>query len=349
MKVTGYRINAVHNPADFERGGRHLILHLQTDEGIVGNSFAGRIPKQYLKPMADVMRMMLDELVVGQDPMLTEAMNARVYRGSAQPGWENRAASGIEAALWDLKGKVAGLPLYKLMGGYRDRVPTYASWRVEPRDDLEDLASDAARHVENGFRAMKSHIGTLSKQRLLDHVRVMRETVGDDIDILLDVNQNWTLNQALEYGRAVERYNPYWIEDPISVEDYDGMHRLTETLDARICAGERYKDIAAFHRLLVHRSVDIAMIDQDVGLTSWLKIAHMAEAFQIPVVTHAATEILVHLIAAVPNGLTVEYYPSVTPILKEPLAIEDGMLVLPDRPGLGLDFDEDLVARYSVN
>ena len=188
---------------------------------------------------------------------------------------------------------------------------------------------------------MKFHTLTMSQDEVVEHMRVLRETAGPDVPIMVDVNQRWNVKQAISAGRALAPYDPYWIEDPVPVDDYAGMRQIREALDTRICAGEPYRSLSPFRYLLENRSVDVAMIDLDVGLTGFMKVAHMAEAFGIPVVPHLATEVLAHAVAAVPNGLTVEYYPWAEPLWREPLQLDaEGRLVLPDKPGLGLELDD---------
>jgi L-alanine-DL-glutamate epimerase-like enolase superfamily enzyme len=177
---------------------------------------------------------------------------------------------------------------------------------------------------------------------------VMREAVGEDVEIMLDVTQRWSVDQAIEYGRAVLPYRPYWLEDPLPHEDYEGLRRVREALDTPVCAGEAYRSVVPFRHMLTNRSVDIAMIDLDVGLSGFMRIAHLAEAFGLPVVTHLAPEILAHGIAATPNGLTVEYIPWATPLFREAPRLQGGQLLLSGLPGLGLELDEAGLQKYAL-
>ncbi|MBV9580666.1 MAG: mandelate racemase/muconate lactonizing enzyme family protein, partial [Chloroflexi bacterium] len=258
------------------------------------------------------------------------------------------AISAVDIALWDLKAKAAQQPLWQLLGGYRDRVPCYASWRIEPDADLDKVARSAERHVSNGFTAMKCHLGRTSLPQAIEHMRVLREAVGDQVDIMVDVNQQWTVKQAIASTRALAPYRPYWLEDATSNVDFEGLRQVSEAIDIPTCAGETYFNMASFRPLVENRSVDIVMVDQDLGLSGAFKVAHLAEIYGLEVVPHLATEILAHLIAAVPNGLTVEYYPWAMPLFKEVPPVERGELVLsPDRPGLGLELDEGALSRYA--
>ena len=348
MKITGHRTHVVKVTHDESLTGIHIVLRLHTDAGLEGIAYITR-----LHEAARAMLSIIDAYaarLVGLDPLESEALGGRlVTRGGALPGFDARAASAIDVALWDLKGKAAEQPVWKLMGGARSRVPVYASWRVEPSEDLASVARSAARHVESGFRAMKCHLGRVPLRQAVAHMRTLREAVGDDVDILVDVNQQWSVKQAIAGYHALAEYRPYWLEDATSNADFEGLHAVSAALDIPTCAGETYTRMTSFRELLEHRSVDIVMVDQDLGLTGCLKVAHMAEVFGLPVVPHLATEILAHLIAGVPNGLTVEYYPWAVPLFTEVPPVVDGALVMSDRPGLGLTLDESALAHYAYD
>jgi L-alanine-DL-glutamate epimerase-like enolase superfamily enzyme len=349
MKINGYKTHVVQVPHEGAITGSHVILELDTDEGVHGLGYVSRIRPPALKPLVSALEIYLEQ-IVGQDPLNIEAFFGRIFnRGGGLPGFTERAASLIDVALWDISGKAAGRQVYQLMGGFRDRVPCYASWRIE-HQDLESLAQSARYHVDTGFKAMKFHTGPMDERGVVEHMRVLRETVGPDIDIMVDVNQRWTMKQAIAMAQALRPYNPYWIEDPMPLDDYEGLRQVRESTDTRICAGEVYRDIPHFRHLLVNRCVDVAMIDLDLGMSGFLKVAHMAEAFATPVVPHLATEIMAQGIAGVANGLTVEYYPWAVPLWKEPLRLdEDGMLVMPSKPGFGIELDEAALAKYSIH
>ena len=181
-------------------------------------------------------------------------------------------------------------------------------------------------------------------------MRVMRDAVGDEIDLMVDINQGWNVNQAITMGREMASYNLFWLEDPTHHQDYEGLARIADALDTPIAAGEYHYGIAPFRHMLERRSVDIVMVDllRVGGLTQWMKVAHMAEAFNLPVVSHLAPEVLVHAVAAAPNGLTVEYMPWSFPLFIEVPRLEDGRLVLPPAPGLSLEFDEAALEAFAV-
>lgn len=364
MKVTGYQTQCVQLPR--EGGGpggasNFVTLRLQTSEGIEGIGYAGF----FSTVMTGTMKSALDALceqTLGCDPLMVEQITQRLLAlaGGGTPGGRvagspagivTYAVSAIDVALWDIRGKAAGMPLYKLLGGYRDRVPTYASGHLWRDYDLKMLAETAPKLVDQGYRAMKFRLGaekTVAAE--LERVRVMRESVGPDIDLMIDINQGWSVDQSIRIGRHLAEYDIYWLEDPTAHEDYAGLARIADALDTPIAAGEYQWGIVPFRHMCEQRSVDIVMSDlmRDVGITGFMKVGHMAEAFNLPIVTHLAPEILSQALAALPNGLTAEWMPWSTPLFKELPRLEDGQLVLSDRPGLGLEFDEAALARFAT-
>jgi len=184
----------------------------------------------------------------------------------------------------------------------------------------------------------------------IERVRVVREALGPDVDLMCDINQLWTVNHAIEVGRRIEPYHLCWLEDPVAHDDYAGLARVADALGTPIAAGEYHYGIVPFRHLLEARSIDIVMIDvlRVGGITQWMKVAGMAEAFNMPVVSHLVPEIHVHLIGAVPNGLTVEYMPWSLRLFEETPALVAGQLAVPTKPGLGLAFDQAALKRYQV-
>src|SRR5919198_357351 len=268
-----------------------VTLELGTDQGLIGLglTFFGAALTPALKAAVDG----LARLTVGEDPTQVEAIAAKLRRaaGSSGPGGIfTLALSAIDMACWDLKGKAVSQSVKTLLGGLRDRVPTYASGALMRPLPPDYLAMAGPRLAGMGFRQMKMQCGSEpSVAASVERVRVMREAVGPDIDLMCDINQLWSVQHAIEVGRLVERYQLYW-----------------------------------------------------------LKVAGMAEAFNLPVVSHLIPEVHVHLVAAIPNGLTIEYMPRTLRLWEETPAIEDGQLVVPKKPGLGLAFDQAALERYQV-
>jgi L-alanine-DL-glutamate epimerase-like enolase superfamily enzyme len=230
-------------------------------------------------------------------------------------------------------------------------VPTYASGALMRPHSLDYLAKAGPRLRDMGFRQMKMQCGsepTLGAS--IERVRVMREAIGPDVDLMCDINQLWSVNQAIEVGRRIEPYQLFWLEDPTTHDDYPGLARIADALGTPVAAGEYHYGIVPFRHLLEARSIDIVMIDllRVGGITQWMKVAGMAEAFNLPVVSHLIPEFHVHLVAAIPNGLTVEYMPWTLQLFEETPALQNGQLVVPSKPGLGLAFDQAALKRYQI-
>ena len=363
MKITSLRTRIVELPADEPladapenpQGKRPFVtLELGTDGGIegLGVTFFGGALTGSLKGAVDE----LGALIISDDPLRPEAIaqKLRDAAGSAGPGGLfTLALSAIDMALWDIKAKVANLPLWKLLGGARERVPTYASGALMRGLSLDRAAAAARRLVEAGFRQVKMQLalpGETSPEREIERARVIRESVGPDVTLMVDINQRWRPEQAMDIGRRLEEFHLGWLEDVTVADDFAGLARVAEALSTPATGGEYLWGTTPFRHMLEARSVDIVMIDlvRVGGITQWLKVAGMAEAFNLPVVSHLIPEVHVHLIGAIPNGLTVEYMPWLIRLFEEVPRPVKGELAMPTAPGLGLKFDQAALDRFAV-
>src|SRR5476649_1738272 len=364
MKIASYQVMTLavpeddplaNMPEDANRKRPIVVLRLRTDSGIEGIAvtlYGGAMTSSLHAAVED-----LAALTVGEDPMRIEKIVAKLRQGTGDAcgpgGIFTLAHSAIDTALWDIKGKALEQPLWKLLGGHRDKVPTYASGSLR-RGLTDKQAEQAARIlVQKGFREMKTQMGlpgNPTPAEEIRRVRVVRDAIGPDIKLMCDINQRWRPEQAIDIGSRVEDVGLFWLEDVTTADDYQGLARVTAALKTPIAGGEYVYGIAPFRQMIQNHSVDIVMIDivRAGGVTQWMKIAAMAEAFNLPIVSLVMPEVLVHLIAAIPNALTVEYMPWMLALYEETLAIENGMLVLPETPGLGLKFDEKALASFTV-
>lgn len=363
MKITHVQSQIVRLPADEPLAGGpavagatrdFVILTLGTDAGIegLGFTFFGAALTGALKAAVDA----LGALAVGEDPLRTEAIAAklRAAAGTSGPGGIfTLALSAIDIALWDIRGKAFGLPVSRLIGGCRERVPTYASGALMRQFPLAHVEKAAAQLVKNGFRQMKTQLalpGDTNPEREVERIRVIREAIGPEIDLMCDINQRWDVRQAISIGSRIEEYHLFWLEDVVAADDYAGQAAVAAALATPLAAGEYVYGSVPFRHMLEARSVDIVMIDvlRAGGITQWMKIAGMAEAFNLPVVNHLCPEISVHLVAAIPHGLTVEYMPWSAPLFEEVPLPKNGELTVPDKPGLGLKFNREVIRRCGV-
>src|SRR6202000_111196 len=226
------------------------------------------------------------------------------------------------------------LPLWRRLGGARDKVPTYASGALMRELSLDRVVKAAATLKDRGWKEMKTKMALPAHTTPAIEVERMvkiREAIGPDIKLMCDINQRWRPEQAVDIGKRVEDAGVglFWLEDVTTADDYAGLARVSDALSTPVAGGEYVWGIVPFRHMLEHRSVDIVMVDlvRGGGITQWLKVAGMAEAFNLPVVSHLIPEVHVHLIAAVPNGLTVEYMPWLGMMFKEVPTQQNGELV----------------------
>ncbi len=357
MKITHASTTLVSLPQDepladgpTTPGSKNFIaLKLGTDQGVEGlgfTFFGGALDKALLSAVES-----FAALTIGENPLHIEAIVQKLRNAASHAGpggIMTLALSAIDIALWDIKGKVHNQPVATLAGGHRNRIDTYASGALMRHFPLEHLEKAAALLKSRGFKQMKTQLalpGDTNPVKEVEHIRRIREAVGYEIDLMCDINQRWDVRQAISIGRQVDQYRLFWLEDVTTADDYDGLARVADALDTPVAGGEYVYGIAPFRQMLEARSVDIVMIDvlRAGGITQWLKIAGMAEAFNLPVVSHLAPEIHVHLVSAIPNGLTVEYMPWSSGLWRDVPQPKDGQLTVPQRPGLGLEFDPKVV------
>ena len=325
-----------------------VVVKITTADGIegIGVSFFGAAMTNALKQAVDD----LGVLIIGDDPRLTERIAHKLREAalSCGPGGVFALAlSAIDTALWDIKGKILNTPVAQLLGGFRDKVPAYASGALMRGQSLKEVEKSARTLVERGWTSMKTQLalpGKTSPEIEINRMKVIREAIGPDIQLMCDINQRWSVYQAIEIGKRIEEYNLHWLEDVTVCDDYDGLARVTHALKTPVAGGEYVYGIAPFRQMLEARSVDIVMIDliRAGGITQWMKIAGMAEAFNMPVVSHLIPEVHVHLIAAIPNGEIVEYMPWTRELFDNPPLPEKSWMTVPKAAGLGLAFTKDI-------
>jgi L-alanine-DL-glutamate epimerase-like enolase superfamily enzyme len=251
------------------------------------------------------------------------------------------AISAFDMALWDLKARRAGLPLWTLLGGFDAKVPCYAGG-IDLELPLDKLLRQTESNLAKGFRAIKMKVGRPRLFEDVERVRAMREFLGDGFPLMADANMRWGVDEAIRAARALQPYDLTWIEEPTIPDDPAGHARIVREGGVPLAAGENLRTLWEFKQYIAGQGVTYP--EPDVtncgGVTTFMKIAHLAEAYNLPVTSHGAHDVTVHLLAACPNrsyleahGFGLERY------IAEPLRIEDGVALAPDRPGHGIEFD----------
>ena len=351
-----------------------VIVKLTTDAGLVGlgeahGPFLFRQGPEGMRVVNDIVQQ-ITPLVVGEDPFNIEriwqdlfALTYTSVRGIPPLARQQRqlvtAMSAIDIALWDLMGQATERPVYALLGGaLRQRVPAYATgFYYRDHEHPDDLAREAALYLAQGYRTLKVKVGGLTPEEDARRVGFIRDTVGDDVALMLDANQGWNLQTAIRAARLCEPYNIFWLEDPMPW--YDERHtlqRLKAATSIPIAAGETEYTPFGLRTMIVEGLVDYVIIDAtwSGGLTTWRKAATLAELYHVPMASHHDPQIHIHAQAASPTGFILESFADPTrdplwfELFRERPEVVDGHMTLPEKPGLGLELREDTLEKYGV-
>jgi L-alanine-DL-glutamate epimerase-like enolase superfamily enzyme len=296
-----------------------------------------------------VLRRDFPEVASGQDADRIEALWQKLWWAShygGRGGPTVLALSAFDMALWDLKANRLAQPLWKLLGGHDPRVRCYAGG-IDLQLPLPQLLRQTDGNLERGFRAIKMKVGRDRLAEDVERVAAMRKHLGEGFPLMADANMKWTADQAIRAARAFQPFDLTWLEEPLIPDDVEGQARVVREGGVPIAAGENMRTLWEFKQLIAAGGVTFP--EPDVtncgGITSFLKIAHLAEAFNLPVTSHGAHDVTVHLLAAVPNGSYLEAHGfGLDAYIERPLAIADGFAIAPDRPGHGIVFDWDRLA-----
>jgi L-alanine-DL-glutamate epimerase-like enolase superfamily enzyme len=259
------------------------------------------------------------------------------------------ALAAIDTALWDLRAVKAGLPLYRLAGGAKDRIELYNTEGGWLHMAESELVEEASRAKERGFGGTKLKVGRPHVGQDVQRIAAVRDKVGADWEIMIDANQGFTLDEAIRRARAYQELDVAWFEEPIHADDVGAHRRLAASTSLPIAIGESMYSIAQFKDYLQSGACSIVQVDAGRigGITPWLKVAHMAEAFNIPVCPHFLMELHLPLCCAVPNSRWLEYIPQLD-VVSAPIRIEDGKAVPSAEPGLGIAWDWTSLERHIV-
>ncbi|HZU29233.1 MAG TPA: mandelate racemase/muconate lactonizing enzyme family protein [Bryobacteraceae bacterium] len=351
-----------------DSGQDALVVRVETDAGITG---LGEVDSSPLAakgaidgPFSHTTTSGLAHLVIGEDPFETEKLWHRMYQANIYSGRRGigiHAMSGIDMALWDIKGKALGLPVWKLLGGgFRERIRCYASSLFGPTP--AETADRARRFRDMGFTAVKFGWDPMGQNEATDIalVREARAGLGDHADLLIDAGLVWDFKTALQRARAFSDFDIFWLEEPLRPDDYEGYRRLSQAAHVRIAAGEEESNRLSFLELMDRGNIDVVQVDltRCGGFTEGMKIASLAQDRSKPVANHGFTTYInvaaaLHWLNAIPNALICEFVAQEGTALRDVLTkqrfmAKDGWLDIPQEPGLGVELNEEAVAKYRV-
>ncbi|WP_458189562.1 mandelate racemase/muconate lactonizing enzyme family protein [Haladaptatus sp. NG-WS-4] len=337
----------------------HTIVYVRTEDGTEGVGYT--LGYGGADVVAQAIESILVPMIEGEDPRDTARLWRKMFDGTVQIGRKGvmvRAISCIDTALWDIKAKAAGMPLYKLLGGHADTVPAYASGGYyREGKGLEDLREEMKTYVDRGHDVVKMKVGRKPIEEEVERVRVAREAIGPDRTLLMDANGKWKNKQeAVRACRKFAEYDPYFIEEPVMPDSLDLYHEVNEALDYAVAGGELEFSRYGFADLLREDAVEIVQPDVSVvgGVTEWMRVANMAACHDIPVAPHYNWDLHIQLLAAIENGLWIEYFyrdsdvKAFDDVLEHPVEPEDGMIQLPQRPGHGVELDCDALDEFRM-
>jgi mandelate racemase len=327
-----------------------LLIDLDTHEGVTGRAYLFCYLKAAAAPIARMLQEAL-RVVNGEKaaPLEIRAKLFRHFRLIGVQGIVRMAIAGLDVACWDALAIAAGLPLVRLLGGVPKPVPAYNSNGLGLMAP-EAAADEAEALLEGGFRAIKLRLGYPSLEADLAAVRAVRRRLPENILLMVDFNQALSVAEAIRRGRALDGEGIYWIEEPIRHDDYPGNAEVAAALATPVQLGENFSGPQAMAAALGAKACDYVMPDLERigGVSGWQQAAGLAAAAGIEMSSHLFPEISSHLLAATPTAHWLEYVDWAAPILREPIRIVDGAAIVPDRPGSGLEWDEDAVSRYRI-
>lgn len=329
-----------------------VFVNLETEDGLLGTGYAYTVGTGGRAILALLQHDLLDR-VIGEDAREIERIWQQLFfatHATAVGAITSLALAAIDIALWDLRGKAAGQPLWMLAGGARQSVPLYDTEGGWLNLSPEQLVAGATNAVQRGMAGVKLKIGKDDPHEDLERVRAVRDAIGPSIDLMLDANQAFDRASARRRARLLEQVDPFWIEEPLPADDLTGHRRLARSTPIPIAVGESIYSPAGFAEYVAAGAASILQADaaRVGGITPWLKIAHLAEASDLTIAPHFLMELHVSLACAVPNAIYVEHIPQLHPICRSGLTIRDGRAVAPSAPGVGIDWDQDAIRELSA-
>lgn len=359
MKITAVKtsILRVPNPpprSTFYPFNSYVVARIRTDEGIEGLGYTMLVNGDG----ASTVRAYLDDnlipRLIGEDPLFIGKIWQKMYdgdRGLRKKGVPVYAKSAIDIGLWDILGKSIGRPIWQLLGGVKDRVPIYGSGGYFTYS-VGDLVKAAEESLALGCRHYKIKIGIPDIMVNVHRVRDLRKALGDDVGIMVDANQRWDVHTNIRVGKLIEPYDIFWYEEPVYADNIGQCAEVARRINIPVAAGENEYTRYGFRDLIAQGGVRVLnpSIQRCGGISEMVKIANLAAAYDVKIAPHLAPELSVHVMAAIPNGLFIEWSVSrPTDLWREDMQVVDGAILAPNRPGHGMEFSDKALNEYLVD
>lgn len=337
----------------------HLIVTITTEDGLTGLGFT--LGYDGSLAMVSLVEQIFRPMLIGANALDTEHLWAEMYRQSIQAGRRGaalRTISAIDIALWDLRGKAAGMPVMELLGVHSRHLRCYATGGYyRGGQSIDDLVRETVAVAEQGFTALKLKVGGLHAREDEQRIGAVRRALGDGIDLLLDANGGWkSAPEAIAAMDRLEEHRPYWIEEPVRADNLTAMAKIAAAIRTPVATGELEATRWAYAQLLETRAAEILQPDVTVvgGVSEWLKVAHMAAAFDVPIAPHYNWDFHSQLCAAIPNAIFVEYFLAGSgvkmfdSVLVDPMKPKGGYMEPRAAPGFGIELIPSEIERYRI-
>ncbi|HEX9277324.1 MAG TPA: mandelate racemase/muconate lactonizing enzyme family protein [Casimicrobiaceae bacterium] len=329
-------------------------VRLFTDEGLVGTGYTGTCGKGD-ELIATTIGTYYAPALVGKDPFMVRQIWDELRWGPmhwvGRAGVVHMALAAVDIALWDLMAKSANRPLWQYLGGHKSKpiqaYDTDGGWLNLTQDQL---IANCTRAVESGFTGVKLKLGKANPREDYARVKAVRQAIGPNVNLMTDVNQMWGFNTAQTWGRRLEEFDIFWLEEPLNPDDISGHARLARELAVPIALGEHVYTKYAFRDYIQAGAVEYVQIDvtRVAGITEWLQVAALAGCYDLPVMPHVGDmgQVHLHLVAATQNAPMLEYIPWIRHIFVEPITVKNGFYQLPELPGASTEILPDAFSKY---
>ena len=329
-----------------------IFVEIESDDGFTGLGYSYTIGTGGRAVLAMLREDLLNHLI-GEDPRRIEHLWNTLFwvtHGTAIGAITSLALAAIDTALWDMRCRRSGLPLWIEAGGYRDSVPLYDTEGGWLQLSVDELVDGARASVALGWPGIKIKVGKTNAHEDLERLQAVREAIGPGTHLMVDANQSMTAAEARRRASLFEDLDLFWFEEPLPAEDLSGHAHLASGTSIPIAVGESIYSLSHFREYLAAGACGVVQVDvaRIGGITPWLKTAHLAESFNVKVAPHFLMELHVSLAAAIPNALYVEHIPQLRSLTHTEISIVDGHAIAPSAPGLGIDWDRDAIDNLTI-